>query len=127
MQLAASMEEHNRSRQAEEERIRQEAMAMLEHGFDPERDHVIVLGSRSWHPGVVGIVASVIMRRYAKPTFIISVDNRGVGKGSGRSIPGVSLVEAIHACADTLVAGGGHDMAAGLEIREEMIPVFREV
>ena len=126
MQLAASMEEHNRSRQAEEERIRQEAMAMLEHGFDPERNHVIVLGSRSWHPGVVGIVASVIMRRYAKPTFIISVDNRGVGKGSGRSIPGVSLVEAIHACADTLVAGGGHDMAAGLEIREEMIPVFRE-
>lgn len=125
MQLARCLEGHNRARQQEEEKIRAEATEMLEKGFSPARDHVIVLGSRAWHPGVVGIVASLLMRRYHKPTFIISLDEKGLGKGSGRSIPGVSLVQAIHACADTLVSGGGHDMAAGLVIREEMIDAFR--
>lgn len=124
-QLALGLEEYNRARQTEEERIRLEATRMLEENFNPAEDRVIVLGSRNWHPGVVGIVASVLMRRYHKPTFIISIDEQGNGKGSGRSIPGVSLVEAIHACADTIVAGGGHDMAAGLELREEMIDDFR--
>ena len=125
-ELACSLEEHNKARQAEEERIRLEATRMLEQRFDPDKSSVIVLGSRNWHPGVVGIVASVIMRRYHKPTFIISIDEEGNGKGSGRSIPGISLVDAIHACSGTIVSGGGHDMAAGLEIREEMLDAFRE-
>ena len=124
--LAQRLDAHNKARQAEEERIRLDAIHMLEQSdFDPATSHVIVLGSRNWHPGVVGIVASVIMRRYHKPTFIISIGEDGVGKGSGRSIPGVSLVEAIHACSDSLIAGGGHDMAAGLELREEMLDTFR--
>ena len=123
--LARRLDEHNHARQLEEEKIRAEATAMLESRFSPEHDHVIVLGSRTWHPGVVGIVASLLMRRYHKPTFVISLDENGLGKGSGRSIPGVSLVQAIHHCADTLVSGGGHDMAAGLVIREEMIDAFR--
>ncbi len=123
--LAAHLEAHNRARQQEEEKIRSEATRMLEENFSPARDSVIVLGSRSWHPGVVGIVASLLMRRYHKPTFIISLDGQGIGKGSGRSIPGVSLVQAIHHCADTLISGGGHDMAAGLVIHEDMIDAFR--
>lgn len=123
--LARRLEQHNRDRQQEEEKIRNEALEMLKETFNPARDHVIVLGSRHWHPGVVGIVASLLMRRYHKPTFIISVDEQGLGKGSGRSIPGVSLVEAIHRCAGTLVSGGGHEMAAGLVIREEQIDGFR--
>ncbi len=127
VQLAHCLEAHNRARQQEEEKIRAEATAMLEAAdFSPTRDRVIVLGSRTWHPGVVGIVASLLMRRYHKPTFIISLDENGLGKGSGRSVPGISLVKAIHACADTLVSGGGHEMAAGLVIREEMIDSFRE-
>ncbi len=125
MQLAHCLEAHNRARQQEEEKIRAEATQMLERHFSPATDRVIVLGSRTWHPGVVGIVASLLMRRYHKPTFIISLDENGLGKGSGRSIPGVSLVQAIHACADTIVSGGGHDMAAGLVIKEEMIDDFR--
>lgn len=126
LELAQRLDTHNKARQSEEERIRLEAIRMLEESdFDPATSHVVVLGSRNWHPGVVGIVASVIMRRYHKPTFIISIDEDGVGKGSGRSIPGISLVEAIHACSDTLLAGGGHDMAAGLELREEMLDAFR--
>ena len=126
MELAERLEMHNRARQQEEEKIRHEAMEMLARSFSPQRDSVIVLGSRTWHPGVVGIVASLLMRRYHKPTFVISLDENGIGKGSGRSIPGVSLVQAIHACADTLISGGGHDMAAGLVIHEDMIDAFRE-
>ena len=125
MELAERLEQHNRARQQEEEKIRNEAMEMLSRSFSPSRDSVIVLGSRTWHPGVVGIVASLLMRRYHKPTFVISLDENGVGKGSGRSIPGVSLVQAIHACSDTLISGGGHDMAAGLVIHEDMIDAFR--
>ena len=125
MELAERLELHNRARQQEEEKIRNEAMEMLSRSFSPSRDSVIVLGSRTWHPGVVGIVASLLMRRYHKPTFVISLDENGIGKGSGRSIPGVSLVQAIHACSDTLISGGGHDMAAGLVIHEDMIEAFR--
>lgn len=126
LQLAHCLEAHNRARQQEEEKIRAEATEMLEAAdFSPTKDRVIVLGSRTWHPGVVGIVASLLMRRYHKPTFIISLDETGLGKGSGRSVPGISLVQAIHACSDTLISGGGHDMAAGLVIREEMIDKFR--
>jgi len=123
--LAQKLDEYNRERQGHENRMRQEALAMLEKDFDQERDPVIVLGSREWHPGVVGIVASRLMRQYHKPTFIISVDAEGIGKGSGRSIEGVSLVEAIHACSDELIAGGGHGMAAGLSIEEDKIDGFR--
>ena len=99
---------------------------MLTRDFDPARDPVIVLGSRSWHHGVVGIVASRLMRQYHKPTFIIAIDEDGIGKGSGRSIDGVSLVEAIRACEGDLIAGGGHAMAAGLSIDEEKIDRFRK-
>ncbi len=124
--LAARLEQHNQARQREEEKIREEASLMLEQNFNPHEDSVIVLGSRRWHPGVVGIVASLMMRRYHKPAFIISIDEKGMGKGSGRSIPGVSLVQAIRACKDTLVSGGGHDMAAGLAIEEGQLDAFRE-
>lgn len=123
--LAQMLDSHNRRRQEEEEQIRTDAVEMLHESFDPENDNVIVLGSRAWHPGVVGIVASQLMRRYHKPTFVIAFDETGVGKGSGRSIQGVSLVQAIHHCADSLVSGGGHDMAAGLVIEESKMEDFR--
>lgn len=120
--LAEELERFNRCRQQLEQTIFAEAMALLK---DREDDPVIVVGSRSWHAGVVGIVASRLMRMYHKPVFVISIDDGGVGKGSGRSIAGVSLVEAIRACRHHLLAGGGHHMAAGLSIREELIEPFR--
>lgn len=124
-QLAKILDDYNRERQNHESRIRRDAVDLLIKDFDPTKDPVIVLGSRDWHHGVVGIVASRLMRQFHKPTFIIAIDSEGVGKGSGRSIEGVSLVEALRACSDQLIAGGGHAMAAGLSIREEMIPEFR--
>ncbi len=125
MELAQKLDEYNKERQAYEALIRKEAVEMLAVDFDPEHDPVIVLGSRNWHHGVVGIVASRLMRQYHKPTFIISIDENGIGKGSGRGIDGVSLVDAIHACREDLLAGGGHAMAAGLSIHEDKIDRFR--
>lgn len=123
--LAQRLDAHNKARQLEEEKIRNEALQMIKENFDEKNDSVFVLASRAWHPGVVGIVASYIMRQYYKPTFVISLDSNGHGKGSGRSIAGISLVKAIHACQDLLVKGGGHDMAAGLAIEEGNIDAFR--
>jgi single-stranded-DNA-specific exonuclease len=122
--LAQELEQFNRQRQKYEMDIRSQALASL-NGFDPARDPVIVLGSREWHPGVVGIVASRLMRQFYKPTFIVAIDANGIGKGSGRSIEGVSLVDAIRACETELLAGGGHAMAAGLTIDEGKIDSFR--
>lgn len=124
VELAELLDTHNKNRQAEEVKIHKEAMTMLEENHDPS-EPVIVLGSRDWHPGVVGIVASRMMRRFHKPAFIIAVDSEGIGKGSGRSIGGVSLMEAINAGREHIIAGGGHAMAAGVSINEERIPDFR--
>ncbi len=124
--LAQKLDAYNRERQNHENLIRREAVEMLAQGFDPARDPVIVLGSRSWHHGVVGIVASRLMRQFHKPTFVVAIDEEGIGKGSGRSIEGVSLVEAIRACENDLLAGGGHAMAAGLSIEEGKLASFRE-
>ena len=125
-ELAQKLDVYNKERQAFEGLIRREAVEMLNRDFDPTRDPVIVLGSRDWHHGVVGIVASRLMRQYHKPTFIIAIDKDGIGKGSGRSIEGISLVDAIRACEGDLLAGGGHAMAAGLSIEEGKLDAFRE-
>ncbi|MDP3850739.1 MAG: single-stranded-DNA-specific exonuclease RecJ [Luteolibacter sp.] len=124
--LAQKLDAYNKERQNHEGLIRREAVEMLTRDFDPSRDPVIVLGSRSWHHGVVGIVASRLMRQYHKPTFVVAIDENGIGKGSGRSITGVSLVEAIRACEGDLIAGGGHAMAAGLSIKEGNMDRFRK-
>jgi single-stranded-DNA-specific exonuclease len=127
-ELAHKLDGYNKERQTHESMIRREAIEMLSRDFDPLRDPVIVLGSRNWHHGVVGIVASRLMRQYHKPTFIVAIDSHGIGKGSGRSIAGVSLVEAIRACEGKgdLKAGGGHAMAAGLLIEEGQLNSFRK-
>lgn len=124
-ELAQKLDAYNKQRQTHEGKIRAEAVDMLTRSFDSERDPVIVLGSRDWHPGVVGIVASRLMRQYHKPTFIIAIDENGIGKGSGRGIDGLSLVEAIRACQGDLIAGGGHAMAAGISLEENKLDDFR--
>jgi len=125
IEMAGKLDGHNRERQNHEVKIRREAEEMLATRERFADEPVIVLGSRTWHHGVVGIVASRLMRQYHKPTFIIAIDDKGVGKGSGRSIPGISLVEAIRHCGADLIAGGGHAMAAGLSIHEDALDRFR--
>jgi single-stranded-DNA-specific exonuclease len=125
--LAEGLERQNAERQRVELRIREAAEAQFEEEFGtaPEPPAGIVLGSVDWHVGVVGIVASRISKRHHRPTFVIAFDENGLGKGSGRSVEGISLVEAINDCRDLLVKGGGHAMAAGITIEQAAFADFR--
>lgn len=125
-EFAALLDAHNRERQSVENEVMREALAMVEAPGSLDGRHSIVLGSRHWHPGVIGIVASRISRHFYRPTILIAIAEDGIGKGSGRSIPGVSLVDALNACRSLLLKGGGHAMAAGLSIEEDKIDEFRE-
>ena len=123
-ELAAFLDAQNRERQAVERKICEEAEVKLKEAFEPERDAAIVLGSRDWHPGVLGIVASRLARKYCRPTILVAFDPAGLGKGSGRSIEGLSLVAALDHCAAHLEKFGGHEMAAGLAVRVENFAAF---
>jgi single-stranded-DNA-specific exonuclease len=86
----------------------------------------LVVAGEGWHPGVVGIVASRLVERHGRPVVVVSLDGEGGGRGSGRSIPGFDLLEALRACADHLESFGGHRAAAGLSLRAENVPAFQE-
>jgi single-stranded-DNA-specific exonuclease len=123
--LAASLDGQNRERQAVERTVTLEVEAWVEANYDATRQVSIVAGARDWHQGVLGIVASRITRRHHRPTLIIGFDSTGQGKGSGRSIEGLSLVEALRDCQAHLGNFGGHEMAAGLNVCEDIFEVFR--
>ena len=121
---ASELDLRNRERQELEHKTRDEAEAMLE-AMDPsQRTHGIVVGKKGWHPGVVGIVASRISKASHRPTFIVAFDEDGIGKGSGRSVEGLSLVKALDSCRDLILAGGGHDMAAGVSLEYDKLDDF---
>ncbi len=124
--LAIELDQQNRARQEVEREILAAAIVTVEKQFDATRDAAIVAGARGWHPGVLGIVASRIARKYHRPTIVIGFDENGVGKGSGRSIEGLNLVDALTRCAATLEKFGGHEMAAGLALHEENLSKFAE-
>ncbi|MBS1677200.1 MAG: single-stranded-DNA-specific exonuclease RecJ [Actinobacteria bacterium] len=85
----------------------------------------LVLAGEGWHPGVVGIVASRLVERHHRPVVVISLDGKGGGRGSGRSIPGFDLHGALEACSEHLESFGGHKAAAGLSLRAENLEAFR--
>jgi single-stranded-DNA-specific exonuclease len=124
--LAALLDVQNRERQMVEKEIFAAADEQVARDFDPMRDAAIVAGARDWHPGVLGIVASRLVRKYHRPAVMIGFDETGLGKGSGRSIEGLSLVEALTRCDTLLEKYGGHEMAAGLTIREENLAAFSQ-
>jgi single-stranded-DNA-specific exonuclease len=121
-ELAGLLDDQNRERQGVEQEI---LAAALVQAAEFAEAGVMVLAGESWHPGVVGIVASRVMRMYHRPVFAIGFDDHGLGKGSARSIPGISLTAAIEACRHLLVKGGGHDMAAGISIEKDQVEAFR--
>ena len=120
--LAEQLEQLNRQRQHIEEDITREASGMLK-----ETDSVpaIVLGSRNWHLGVVGIVAARLVDRFHRPAVVIAINAKGVGKGSARTVEGFDLYQALSACRDVLEAYGGHPSAAGLTVKESGLEEFR--
>jgi single-stranded-DNA-specific exonuclease len=122
--LAELLDKQNRERQNVEKEVFLAAEEQIAREFDSMRDAAIVASGRGWHPGVVGIVASRISKKYHRPTIVIGFEENGIGKGSGRSIEGLSLVQALDRCAESLEKFGGHEMAAGLAIREDKIDIF---
>ena len=124
--LATELDHQNRARQEVEKEILAAVIVTIEKQFDAARDAAIVAGASGWHPGVLGIVASRIARKYHRPTVVIGFDENGVGKGSGRSIDGLNLVDALTRCAATLERFGGHEMAAGLALHENNFSEFAE-
>jgi single-stranded-DNA-specific exonuclease len=122
--LATELDQENRERQEVERQIFLAATEKIDGEFDPARDAAIVAGARGWHPGVLGILASRIVRKYHRPAIVVGFEENGIGKGSGRSIEGLNLVEALNRCAESLDNFGGHEMAAGLALREEKFDLF---
>ena len=124
----------NTQRQIEENRIAEQAYKTIEQEHDFANDRVIVLENDSWQQGIIGIVSSRITEKFGLPSVLISFDGatRGyaslddVGKGSGRSIKGMNLVDALTYCSDLLVRYGGHELAAGLSIARCNIEEFRK-
>ena len=124
-ELAHKLNEINTKRQETELQIFKAAQELLEQ--EPERleDRVMLLWGRDWHPGVIGIVASRLVERTGRPVIVVTIDEHGECKGSGRSVQGFNLHACISACADLLIRYGGHAMAAGLSVREENLPALR--
>jgi len=123
--LAQFLDEENRERQATEQEIYNEALMLLSKDKQFQDDYVIVLAKKGWHHGVIGIVASKLTEKLHKPTILISLSD-GEGKGSGRSIKGFNLFDALSHCEGDLIRFGGHELAAGLTVAEDSVEVFRQ-
>ncbi|WP_371420879.1 single-stranded-DNA-specific exonuclease RecJ [Tardiphaga sp.] len=126
--IAAELDRLNIERrvieQAAEAQAEAEALASL--GLE-DKGSVIVTASEGWHPGVVGLVASRLKEKFARPAFAIALEPGGIGTGSGRSISGVDLGKAVRQAVTDglLMKGGGHAMAAGITLRKERLGEFR--
>ncbi len=122
MQIAEQLEQLNRQRKQIEEGITSEAATYLK---QDEPASAIVLGSRAWHLGVVGIVAARLVDRFHRPSIVIAIDGQGIGKGSARTVEGFDLYQGLSKCKDLLEAYGGHPSAAGLTLKESRLEEFR--
>ena len=123
--LARELETINARRQEMDQLILDEAIEVVEKTLNPT-DAAIVVGAETWHPGVIGIVASRLVERYGRPTFLIGWEPGGeLGRGSGRSIAGFDLHGALHRVGAHLEKYGGHRMAAGFTIRRDRFDEFR--
>jgi single-stranded-DNA-specific exonuclease len=126
--IALELDRLNRERQAIEQATlaEAEAEALAALGLE-EKGAVVVTAAPGWHAGVIGIVASRLKERFGRPAFAVALDPGGVGTGSGRSIPGVDIGQAVRraVAGGLLVKGGGHTMAAGVTIAKDGLTAFR--
>lgn len=124
-ELADELCRENSQRQAMEKDIAQEAIDIIENDEKIKYSRVIVVASKNWHEGIIGIVASRITERYGKPTFVISINGKD-SKGSGRSFKGFDIFSAMTHCKDELVGFGGHYLAGGISLDTDKIDAFRD-
>ncbi len=123
--LAQEINDENTARQHTEQEILTQADEQIRSNPGWKYQNVLVVAGEGWHDGVVGIVASRLVEKYGKPTLVITVDGEDA-KGSGRSIEGFNLYDAICCCGDCLTHFGGHMLAAGIGLKASNIPVFRQ-
>lgn len=116
----------NRERQSIEKEILASIDEEVRRTPNIVNDKILVFAGKGWHQGVVGIAASRIKDIYDKPTIIIGIDDDGVARGSGRSVEGFSLCDAVFACSEHLTNYGGHPMAVGISLEKEKINDFRK-
>ena len=126
-EIAVELDRTNRERQLAEREVETAAeAARRELPAELQEAPALVIAGQGWHPGVVGIVASRLVERHWRPVILLSFDETGSGRGSGRSIPGFDLLCGLQACSEHLVRFGGHKAAAGLELQESELESFRE-
>ena len=121
--IANKLNEYNRERQEKEKKIFTEALEMIKN--DKNDKPCIILAGENWHHGVIGIVASKVTEMYFKPSILICLED-DEGKGSGRSIPGFDLHEALSKCDKYIKKFGGHSMAIGITIKKDEFSKFKE-
>ena len=126
-ELASILVRENKRRQLIQEDIVNDAIRLVHSQVDLENNKVVIIGSKGWHPGVVGIVASRIKDEFSRPAIVIAFDKEGIGKGSARSIPNLDLYEALSYAAKFLEGYGGHPMAAGLTVHEDKFENFKSL
>jgi single-stranded-DNA-specific exonuclease len=124
-EYARELRNTNYERRTIDANVWDEALKWVEKNCDIENDFVIVIGSMNWHAGVIGIVASKLVDRYHRPAILFSMGSDGTARGSGRSIPGLHLLDALSDCKDLLETFGGHAAAAGMNIKSSCIDAFR--
>ncbi|NLI58581.1 MAG: single-stranded-DNA-specific exonuclease RecJ [Clostridium sp.] len=125
-EIASKLNEHNKKRQEIETEIFEEVISKIEKESYIKKSSIMVVSGRDWHQGVIGIVASKVVEKYNKPCILITVSD-GIGKGSGRSVEGINLFNALTSCKETLEKFGGHEMAVGLTLKEEKIHDFNRL
>lgn len=122
-EIATRLNAFNQERQAKERSICEQVVEQIEAG---EKDKTcIVLGHENWHHGIIGIVSSKVTEMYFKPSILICFEG-DEGKGSGRSIPGFDLHEALMKCSDTIEKFGGHSMAIGITVKKDKFEEFKQ-
>ena len=124
-ELTRKLNEHNQIRQETEKSIFENAVKQIEKEHLEDKNAIIV-GGVNWHHGVIGIVSSKITEMYFKPSILLSFEEDGIGKGSGRSIPGFDLHDALMQCTNSIEKFGGHSMAVGITVRKEKFLEFRK-
>ena len=123
--LTNKLNEYNKLRQDTEKKIFENAVKEIkEENLD--KNAAIIVGGHNWHHGVIGIVASKITEMYFKPSILLSFEEDGIGTGSGRSIPGFDLHEALTKCIDSIEKFGGHSMAIGITVKKDKFELFKE-
>jgi len=123
--LTRELNEYNRLRQETEKEIFENAIKQIEKE-NIDKNKTIIVGGKNWHHGVIGIVSSKITDMYFKPSILLSFEDDNIGKGSGRSIPGFDLHDALMKCANTIEKFGGHSMAVGVTIRKDKLEEFKK-